>query len=243
MTAAPHFSLFIPFCNERALLPTAVDEALRVFEGLAGGFELLLVDDGSSDGSERTADHLAAAHPSVRVVRHPVRLGYGAVLTTGYREARGEVIAYSDVDMPAPLEHFALALPLLRDADLVIGYPTGVHKPIHRHLYTWVYGKMVQGLLRLDVKDANFSFKLLRRALVDSLDLKAETGFIDAELLAQARDLGGRRLEIAVPYQRRTSGRSHFDSPVVAWKTGAELVRHWRAPGCADRESPSRRAT
>ena len=229
MSKTPTFSLFIPFCNERVLLGPAVTEALRIFGSLPGGFELLLVDDGSSDGSEAIADDLALQHPQVRVVRHPAQLGYGAVLTTGYGEALGEVIAYSDVDMPAPLEHFARALPLLRDADLVIGYPTGVQKPIHRHLYTWVYGKMVQGLLRLDVKDANFSFKLLRRSLADALDLGAETGFIDAELLAQARAAGAKRLELAVPFQARPSGRSHFDSPVVAWKTGAELIRYWHA--------------
>jgi glycosyltransferase involved in cell wall biosynthesis len=227
--ASPHFSLFIPFCDERDLLPIAVDEALRVFGGLPGGFEMLLVDDGSSDGSEAIADTLAERHSQVRVVRHARRLGYGAVLTTGYRAARGEIIAYSDVDMPAPLEHFALALPLLDEADLVVGYPTGVSKPIHRHLYTWGYGWMVRTLLRLKVRDVNFSFKLLRRSLVDALKLGAETGFIDAELLAQARSLGGRRLEVAVPFQRRRSGRSHFDSPLVAWKTGAELVRYWRA--------------
>jgi glycosyltransferase involved in cell wall biosynthesis len=165
----------------------------------------------------------------VHLVRHPRRLGYGAVLTTGYRAARGAVIAYSDVDMPAPLEHFAQALPLLEDADLVVGYPIGVSKPIHRHLYTWGYGWMVRTLLQLRVRDVNFSFKLLRRSLVDELQLGAETGFIDAELLDQARALGGRRLEVAVPYQRRSKGRSHFDSPVVAWRTGAELVRYWRA--------------
>ena len=227
MSKTPTFSLFIPFSNERVLLGPAVTEALRIFGTLPGGFELLLVDDGSSDGSESIADHLAQQHPQVRVVRHPARLGYGAVLTTGYGEARGEVIAYSDVDMPAPLEHFARALPLLQDADLVIGYPTGVNKPLHRHLYTWAYGKLVQGLLQLDVKDPNFSFKLLRRSLVDTLELEAETGFVDAELLAQAQAAGAKRLELPVPFQARTAGRSHFDSPVVAWKTGAELVRYW----------------
>ena len=229
MTAAPQFSLFIPFCNERALLQVAVDKALAVFGSLPGGFELLLVDDGSSDGSESIAVGLAQRHPEVHLVRHPRRLGYGAVLTTGYRAARGAVIAYSDVDMPAPLEHFAQALPLLKDADLVVGYPIGVSKPIHRHLYTWGYGWMVRTLLQLRVRDVNFSFKLLRRSLVDELQLGAETGFIDAELLDQARALGGRRLEVPVPYQRRSKGRSHFDSPVVAWRTGAELVRYWRA--------------
>lgn len=229
MTAAPQFSLFIPFCNERALLQAAVDKALAVFGSLPGGFELLLVDDGSSDGSESIAVGLAQRHHEVHLVRHPRRLGYGAVLTTGYRAARGAVIAYSDVDMPAPLEHFARALPLLKEADIVVGYPIGVSKPIHRHLYTWGYGWMVRTLLQLRVRDVNFSFKLLRRSLVDELQLRAETGFIDAELLDQARALGGRRLEVAVPYQRRSKGRSHFNSPVVAWRTGAELVRYWRA--------------
>jgi hypothetical protein len=117
----------------------------------------------------------------------------------------------------------------LDEADLVVGYPTGVTKPIHRHIYTWGYGRMVRALLELRVRDVNFSFKLVRRSLLQELDLGAETGFIDAQLLAEARARGGRRVEIPIPFQPRRAGRSHFDSPVTAWKTGAELIRYWKA--------------
>ena len=231
MSNSPRFSLFFPFCDELQLLPIAIREALRVLAPIDGGFEILLVDDGSTDGSELIAEELANEHPQVRLVKHPQNLGYGAVLTTGFRAAKGSIVAYSDVDMPAPLQLFVEALPLLEGADgadLVVGYPTGVTKPIHRHLYTWGYGRMVQALLALHVKDVNFSFKLLRRSLVDELELGAATGFIDAQLLAEVRARGGRRIEIPIPFQPRRAGRSHFDSPITAWKTGAELLRYWR---------------
>ena len=229
MTTRPAFSLFFPFCDEEQLLPIAVREALQALEPLRGDFEIILVDDGSSDGSRTIAERFCREHPEIRLVSHSTNLGYGAVLRTGFRAARGDIVAYSDVDLPAPLHNFVDALPLLDEADLVIGYPTGVTKPIHRHIYTWGYGHMVRALLELRVRDVNFSFKLVRRSLLQELDLGAETGFIDAQLLAEARARGGRRVEIPIPFQPRRAGRSHFDSPVTAWKTGAELIRYWKA--------------
>ena len=113
------------------------------------------------------------------------------------------------------------------DADIVIGYPTGGRRPLHRRVYTWGYNRLVQAVLRLSVRDANFSFKLLRRSLVERVELSAETGFIDAQLLAEARRLDARLIERPVPAQQRKFGTSHFDSPIIAVRTGVELIR-WK---------------
>jgi len=187
----------------------------------------LLVDDGSTDGSSELADGFATEHAEIRVVHHSHNQGYGAALTTGFRESRGSIVAYSDVDLPTPLQGFVDALSLLDDADVVIGYPSGGNKRLHRRLYSWGYQQLAEQLLGLEVRNVNFSFKLLRRSVVDQLDLKAETGFIDAQLLIQALQSGARLIEIAVPAQDRKYGESHFNSPLVAWRTGLELIR-WK---------------
>jgi glycosyltransferase involved in cell wall biosynthesis len=222
-------SMFVPFQDELEALPHAVRAILDVFGGWSGAFELILVDDGSRDGSGPLADALADQHDAVRVVRHTVNRGYGAALSTGFAAATGDIVCYSDADLPVEAQEFFEALPLLDDADLVVGYPRGWTKTLRRRTYTAGYRHLVRLLLGLRVRDVNFSFKLIRRELLDRIELDAETGFVDAELLVQADRLGGRIVERGVPYCQRKVGSTHFDSPLVALATGRELLRWWWA--------------
>ena len=221
------FSLFIPFFDERESLPAAVEEALAVLRGLDGTAELVLVDDGSSDGSEALARGFEAAHEEIRVVRHGHNRGYGAALCTGFATCTGDVVAYSDADLPVALHRFAALLPLLREVELVTGYPLGWAKSRRRRLYTAGYKLLVRALLGVAVRDINFSFKLVRRDLLDRMRLDARTGLIDAQLLAEANRLGARIEQVPVPYQERRFGESHFDHPGVAFANGVELVQLW----------------
>jgi glycosyltransferase involved in cell wall biosynthesis len=221
-------SLFIPFFNERESLPAAVDEALSMLRGLGLETELVLVDDGSGDGSELLAQQYAQEHDDVRVVRHETNGGYGAALCTGFAVCTGEVVMYSDADLPVSLDRFAAMLPRMTHCDLISGYPSGWRKSRRRRLYTAGYKALVRVLLKVSVRDINFSFKLVRRDLLDRMRLDARTGLIDAQLLAEAVRLGARIEEVEVPYQERQFGESHFDSPAVAWANGVELVQLWR---------------
>ena len=221
--------MFVPFHDELEALPEAVEAILDVFDDRPETFELILVDDGSRDGSGRLADALADRHDAVRVVRHPVNRGYGAALSTGFTSATGDVVCYSDADLPVRVQEFVDALPLLDEADLVIGHPRGWTKTLRRRAYTAVYRRLVQLLLGLKVRDVNFSFKLIRRELLDRIILEAQTGFVDAELLVQAVRLDGRLVEREVAYCERKVGSTHFDSPRVALATGRELLAWWWA--------------
>ncbi|MEE2828739.1 MAG: glycosyltransferase family 2 protein [Myxococcota bacterium] len=221
----PALSLFIPFFNEMEALPVAVAEAR---EGLAGvDHEILLVDDGSRDGSGELADRLAEEHEAVRVIHHPENRKYGGALTTGFREARGRVVCYSDADLPVEISAFVEALPLLEDHDLVVGYPTNMQTRLRRQVYTRGYWVLASTLLGLRVRNINFSFKLLRRELVDRLTLGARTGFVDAQLLAEARRLDARVAQVPIEARPRRVGVSHFDSIGCAVETGVELVGWW----------------
>jgi glycosyltransferase involved in cell wall biosynthesis len=215
--------------DERESVEPLVRKALAVLSGVTADFELLIVDDGSRDGSGALADQLAAGEPRLRVVRHERNLGYGRSLRTGFAEARGEVVAYTDCDEPADLALLPQALEQLAEpgVDMVVGYRVGRGESWRRRLYTWGYNALLRSLFGLRLRDINFAFKLARRPALAGLRLTAETGFVDGQLMIEAARLGRRVVELPVRYRPRLHGRSHFDSPGAALATLREILRYW----------------
>lgn len=213
--------------DERESLPATAGRALAVLNGLGLEYELLIVDDGSSDGSERLAAELQAREPHVRVLRHEQNLGYGQALRSGFAAARGEIVAYTDCDQPADLGRLPEALRLFDDpaVDLVIGYRLSrAQDGLRRRAFALAYNLLVRALFSVRVRDVNFAFKLIRRRALLGLRLSARTGFIDGQLLSEARRLGLRLVEIPVHYRPREHGRSHFDGLRPALENLKEML-------------------
>jgi glycosyltransferase involved in cell wall biosynthesis len=227
----PELTLFLPMYDERESLRPTIARALQVLASVTADFELLIVDDGSSDGSEHLAQELAATQPRLRVLRHERNQGYGQALRTGFAAAQGEVIAYTDCDEPADLGLLPEALRHFDDpqVDMVIGYRTSrARDGLRRRLYSLGYNALVRRLFGVRARDVNFSFKLIRREALRRMQLGARTGFVDGELLTEAARLGLRIVELPVEYRRRRFGRSHFDSPRIAFETLCEIYRYWK---------------
>lgn len=222
----PSVSLFMPIYNEAALVEATVRKAVSVLEATCTDFEVIIVDDGSTDGSGAIADALAAADPRVRVVHHERNQGYGQALRTGFAAGTREVVAYTDVDEPADLWLLQEALPLLDTHDLVIGYRIERSGTPRRRAFTWGYNMLVRVLFGVKVRDINFSFKLIRREPLRSMRLGASSVFIDGELLVEAKRLGLRTFEMPVRNQDRTVGTSHFDGIRSATDTLQEIARY-----------------
>lgn len=226
-------TLFFPMWNEEEMILQTVEAAREIGDdlvevGTIGSYEILLVDDASTDATGEIAEDLARCDGRIRVVHHEVNRKLGASVRTGLAEAKGDIILYTDADMPFDLQDLHKALRLMRvyDADLVSAYRfdrTG--EGALRALYSHVYNSMVKVLLRLRIRDVNFAFKLVRREVLDHVELVSEGSFIDVELLAKAQRRGFHIIQFGVDYFPRARGTSTLSSGSVILKILGELLR------------------
>jgi glycosyltransferase involved in cell wall biosynthesis len=222
-------SVFLPMYNERENIAGAVETLLPVLRCLTDDFEIIIVDDGSTDGSSELADGLARDHAHVRVVSHEQNLGYGASLATGYRAAQKDCVFYTDSDVPIHYAEIGRAWELINTDDVgaVIGYRLNPERGLHRRLYTTVYHLLMGVLFGVRVRDVNFSCKMVTREARDCLRLTARTVFVDGQLLHQLRRNGLRLREIGVEYLLRQHGSSSFNSLGPAVATLGEMLGYW----------------
>lgn len=228
-------SLVFPAWNEEAMLDRTVAVATDIGERLVadasvGDYEIVVVDDGSTDGTPGLLDKLAAGDPHVRAVHHGRNRGLGASIRTGFEVSTGDVVLYTDTDLPFDLLELHKAIRLLRvyDADIVSMYRfdrtgEGPQRFILSHIYNFV----IRYTLDLRVRDVNFAGKLLRRDVLEALDLRSEGSFIDAELMAKAERLGFTIVQFGVDYFPRTRGMSTLAGRNVIFGILRDLVR-WR---------------
>ena len=221
-------TIFFPMYNEAGNIERVIDRVEEVSSQLGiPDLEILLVDDGSRDGCDLTVEAWAARNPAIRLHRHPRNMGYGVALRTGFLEAQGDAVAYTDSDMPADLLNLQRAIPLLAQADLVIGYRIKRYETTRRPDYSRIYNLLMRLMFGVKVRDVNFSFKLVRREVLDRIHLTATSVFIDGQLLAEAVRYGFTIAEIPIEYTPRKFGRSNFDSLAAAWATFSEMVVYW----------------
>jgi len=221
-------SVFFPMYNELPNIHQVLQEAESVIPSLGvPDYEIVFVDDGSQDGCDQVVQQKALENKHIRLVRHPHNMGYGAALKTGFSKSIKEAVFYTDSDLPIDLHDIARAIPLLEEADLVIGYRIDRHETLRRAIYSRLNHVLMRLLFGVQVRDLNFSFKLVRQRVLQEIRLTADTGFIDGQLLAEAVSHGFKIIEIPVEYTPRRFGRSSFDSFRVAWQHMTEMLSYW----------------
>ena len=226
-------SIFFPMWNEEQYLHRAVDAAREVCEWLvaddeSGDYELIVVDDASTDSTPELADALAASDPHVKVVHHARNRKLGGSIKSGFAAATGDVVLYTDADLPFEMRELVRALRVLRmyEADMISAYRldrTG--EGPRRAVYSFVYNALVQSMFGTRVRDINFAFKLCRRRVLDHVTLASEGSFIDAELVIRAQRTGFQVLQIGVDYFPRTRGVSTLSSLGIIRTMVGEMVR------------------
>ena len=217
--------------NEEAYARRAVSAARAVLVAEGADWEIVVVDDASTDGTPALVDALAREDPRVRVVHNPVNLRLGGALRAGYAAATKDLIFYTDADLPVDFDQLPRAVRLLeyQEADIVAAYRFDrTSEGLVRALYTFCYNHLIRVLFGLRVRDVNFAFKLFRRSILEKFSLTSEGSFIDAELLLRARKAGCVIIQIGLDYFPRTRGTSTLASIPVILAILRDLAARWR---------------
>ena len=226
---SPHsitsLSVFFPCYNEKESIWTLTEKAIRITGEICDDHEVILVDDGSSDGTAELADQLAAKYPAVRVIHHPVNKGYGAALQSGFRAAAKEYVFYTDGDGQFDIAELNTVLPLIAHCDIVSGYRLNRQEGLLRKINAFCWTKLVGFLFDLKLKDIDCAFKLYRREIFDSIEMHSTGALIDTEILARATRKGYTVTQIGVHHYPRRAGESSGADIKVILRAFKELFK------------------
>lgn len=201
-------SCVLPAYNEDESLPLTVAEWAEAFERCTVDYEIIVVDDGSTDDTVKRLRELQARHERLRVITQGVNLGYGAAIVRGFAAAAFPLLFFTDSDGQYDPADFEGVLAHADEADVVVGYRMGRSDPAIRHVLSRGYNFLARHVVGVDLRDINCAFKLLHRDAFRRLGLEA-TGFaINAELALCARLARMRVVELPVRHRPRHAGRS-----------------------------------
>jgi glycosyltransferase involved in cell wall biosynthesis len=236
----PSVSLVIPMFNEELNIEHAVAAAVEALEKYTDDYEIIIVDDASTDDSARLAGRLAEANPRIRILHHEKNRKLGATLRTGFAAVSKDLVLYMDADIPFDPDVLGTAMRALRitGADMIAAYRHDrTMEGFRRGVYTVVYNWLIGALFGWPHRDINFSFKLMKREVLNRIVLRSEGSLIDAELVVKARNAGFAIQQIGTDYFPRLRGTSNLASFGVIAKILKELV--WLYPEMRKR-SPRR---
>jgi glycosyltransferase involved in cell wall biosynthesis len=219
-------TLIVPCYDEEATLAGCIARVLEL-QSEELRLEIIIVDDCSRDRSRDVAEGLASSHPEVKVLHHSVNKGKGAALRTGFQHATGDFVGIQDADLEyEPLEYRKLLEPLFRDeADVVFG--SRYLRPESRNtLYFWhswmnkTLTFISNMLTDLDISDMETCYKLFRREIIQSIDLKENRFGFEPEVVAKVAQRGCRVWECAISYRPR----SFEEGKKIGWKDGVRAL-------------------
>lgn len=204
-------SAFFPAYNDVGSIGKIIHTMAWLLPKLTDDYEIVVVDDGSSDGTGQLLRILANEYPFLKVIHHGVNRGYGAALITGFANCSKDLIFYTDGDGQYDVEELPLLMTAFGDdADIVNGYKISRSDPKHRIAAGLIYRSLIKWLFRLKVKDVDCDFRLFRRRLLDRTRLTCDSGVICVEMMKRFQDQGCRVIEVPVHHYHRYHGSSQF---------------------------------
>lgn len=204
--------MIIPCFNEELYIERCVSLANEVLSDICSEYEIIVVDDGSTDKSITIANELLIKYPSLKVISHEKNLGLGAAIRTGFSNANYNTLLYTDMDLPFDFNELRNIIPLSKQAPYIHAIREGGKEGCVRRFVSFVYNSLLRIIFDIRVTDINFALKLLSKDIVEKIDLKSNGSFIDAEIYLKSFFLGVEIKTIPIKYTPREEGESRLFS-------------------------------
>ncbi|MFN2578802.1 MAG: glycosyltransferase family 2 protein [Pyrinomonadaceae bacterium] len=204
-------SIFFPAFNDEQTIGELVEAALEVLPSLTDDYEVIVINDGSADGTARVIGNLSNAHSRVKTVHHAVNRGYGGALQSGFDHATKDLVFYTDGDGQYDVREIARLLPLMTTGvDVVNGYKARRADSFHRVIIGKIYNRLARILFRLPIRDVDCDFRLIRRKALQGIGTISTSGAACLEMIGKLKANGAVFAEAEVSHYPRIHGHSQF---------------------------------
>lgn len=221
-------SIIFPCYNDAGTIGNLVLLAVRVGEWISNDYEVIVVDDMSTDNSRAILAELSARFPILRVIRHERNRGYGGALKTGFAAAAKDYLFYTDGDGQYDVLELARLAEAMRDGvDIVTGYKVSRADSRFRRLVGFSYNRLVRFGFGIRVRDVDCAFRLMRRSVFERVKIESDTGLICTELMKKVQDLGLKTVEVPVHHFPRLYGSSQFFTVSNVGRSLLALLGYW----------------
>lgn len=227
-------SLFLPAYNEAENIAKTIADADRVLKKHARKYEILVIDDGSKDKTGSIVKALAKKNKNIRLITHKPNRGYGGAFKSGLYGSRYQLVSFIDSDGQFDYSELVKFIPLIKDNDLVIGYRIKRQDNFLRTTNATLWKLWVWLLFGLWVKDIDCAFKVIKKPVIDSIDLTTESALTSAEFLIRTRQAGFKLAQVGVHHYPRTAGEQTGANPKVIIKAFKQSLQLWYLMNLAD---------
>lgn len=213
--ARPSVSVVLPAYDEEANIAQSIAEATAAVDELFGEHEVIVVDDGSRDGTARAVSQIAENDPRVRVISHGRNRGYGEALRTGFLASRLDFVFFTDADLQFDVTELERFMPFLGTVDVVAGYRMNRQDRRVRRLNGYAWNIVVRALFYVPVRDIDCAFKLFDRRVLNEIDIESVGAMVNTELMVKLGRRGRSVVEVGVTHRPRRAGEARGASPRV----------------------------
>jgi glycosyltransferase involved in cell wall biosynthesis len=227
-TAAPFLTVFVPAFNEAEHLPNTLQQLFAMLPQQVPSFEVIVVNDGSSDDTGLIADAFAQRHPCVQVIHHKTNLGLGLGFVHAVQIARGEWFILIPADLAMKLEELPKYIHAAKHADIVVGHRNDrADYSAFRKLVSWANIGLIKLLFNMEQQQFNY-ISLYRTGVLQRLHLRyTNSALFFAEVLVRAKAQGCKLVNVWVDYVPRAHGQATGSNASLIVRTVRDIMAFW----------------